>query len=184
VLDKRGGSRTTQLELSELCFKVNSHVQAGGRGSAHERFHKRCPKSLLPGTMQNHVEHQEMIKKRHENQVNLSLKKDRTAVDEFLVKDRVVIQNNISGEWDEEGVIISSRRADDNSIQSFEVQTDSGTVKLRNKRFLKHVCKDDAHANRHVQFHQPSQPDNTVQEREAESGREQRGPMTRARARS
>ena len=119
---------------------------------------------MLPGTMRDHVEHQEMIKRRHENQVNLSLKKGRVAVDEFLVKDRVVIQNNISGKWDEEGVIISSRRADDNSVQSFEVQTDSGTVKLRNKRFLKHVCKEDIHGNRHVQFHQPSnnQPDNRV----------------------
>ena len=127
-----------------------------------------------------------MIKRRHEIQVNLSLKKGRVAVDEFLVKDHVVNQNNISGEWDEEGVIISSRRADDNSIQSFEVQTDSGTVKLRNKSFLKHVCKEDIQANRHVQFRQPSnnQPNNTAQDREADSERKQRGPLTRARARS
>ena len=50
VLDKRGGHRTTQLELSELCFKVNSHVQPepGGRGSAHERFHRRCPSVPSP----------------------------------------------------------------------------------------------------------------------------------------
>ena len=142
VLDKRGVNSTTQLELSELCFKVNSHVQPGGRGSAHERFHKRCPKSLLPGTMQNHVDHLEMIKRRHQNQVTLSLKKGRTSVDEFLEKDRVVIQDNISHKWEEEGTIVGCRRADDGSIQSYEVKTDNDTVKLRNKRFLKHVCKN------------------------------------------
>ena len=69
-----------------------------------------------PGTMQSQVEHQDMIKKRHENQVNLSLKKGRVAVDEFLVNDRVVIQNNLNGKWEEEGVIIASRLADDHSL--------------------------------------------------------------------
>ena len=110
VLDKRGGHRTDQLELSELCFKVNSHIKPGGRGSAHKRFYKRCPKTLLPGTMQNQVEHQEMIKKRHENQMNLSRKKGRVVVDEFLVNDHVIIQNNLNGKWEEEGAIKACRR--------------------------------------------------------------------------
>ena len=132
-----------------------------------------------------------MIKKRHENQVNLSLKKGRVAVDEFLVNDRVVIQNNLNGKWEEEGVIIASRLADDHIVQSFEVKMDSGTVKLRNKRFIKHVCKEDTHGERHVQF-QPSNPDPQLYNRggqEGQSGADSEraniaGPLTRSRTRT
>ena len=91
-----------------------------------------------------------MIKKRHENQVNLSFKKGRVAIDEFLVNDRAVIQNNVNGKWDEDGVIIATRKADDHSVQSYEVKMSSGTVKLRNKRFIKHLTKEDTHGDRHV----------------------------------
>ena len=118
-MDKRGGHRTTQVELSELCFKVNSHIQPGGRGSAHERFHRRSPKTLLPGSMQSVVEHQEMIKKRHENQVNIAKKKGRSSTEEFIVKDRVVIQDNTDGKWKELRTIIAERKADDLSMQSY-----------------------------------------------------------------
>ena len=38
VLEKRGWKKTTQLEISEICFKVNSISQPAGRGSALERF--------------------------------------------------------------------------------------------------------------------------------------------------
>ena len=44
ILEKRGGKKTDQMELSELCFKVNSISQPGRRGSAVERFLKRSPK--------------------------------------------------------------------------------------------------------------------------------------------
>ena len=46
VLEKRGVRKTTQLEISEICFKVNSISQPSGRGSAAERFLKRRPKTL------------------------------------------------------------------------------------------------------------------------------------------
>ena len=104
----------------------------------------------MPGTIKSHVEHQEMIKKRHEDQVNLLLKKGRVAVDEFLVNDRVVIQNNLNGKWEEEGVIVATRKADDHSVQSYEVKMSSGTMKLRNKRFIEHLTKEDRHGDRHV----------------------------------
>ena len=63
VLEKRGQRRTSQLELSEICFRVNCITQPSGRGSAAERFLKRRPKTLLPGSMEAHVDHQEMVKK-------------------------------------------------------------------------------------------------------------------------
>ena len=140
-----------------------------------------------------------MVKKRHENQATLAKKKGRVAVDEFLVNDRVVIQNHLNGKWEEEGKILACRRADDQSVQSFEVQMDSGTVKIRNKRFIKHLTKEDTHGQRHVQF-QPSdspaaQLDNRPADQhdirggqegqsQADSERAENGPLTRSRARS
>ena len=97
VLDKRGGHRTDQLELSELCFKVNSHIQPGGICSAHERFHRMSqntpPRSnnAKPCRTPGHDQEENEI------QVNLSLKKGRVSVDEFMVNDRVLMQNNING---------------------------------------------------------------------------------------
>ena len=55
---------------------------------------KKSPKTLLPGTMEDHIDHAEMVRKRYEHQVNLSKKKGRTSVDQFLPGDRVVIQDN------------------------------------------------------------------------------------------
>ena len=75
VLEKRGRKKTDQMKLSELCFKVNSIFQPGGRGSAAERFLKRSPKTLLPHTMEDHIDHVEMVRKRYEHQVNLSKSK-------------------------------------------------------------------------------------------------------------
>ena len=192
VLEKRGSHKTSQLELSELCFKVNSHIQPGGRGSAQERFHRRSPKTLLPGTMQSFVEHQEMIKKRHDNQMNIAKKKGRSAVDEFLVKDRVIIQDNTDGKWKEQGVIIAERKADDLSVQSYEIKMDNGNVKVRNKRFIKHFTKEDDQADRHVQFQSPTehgnrgrQGENTAGQREADSeGETASPPRTRSRTRA
>ena len=193
VLDKRGGNRTDQLELSELCFKVNAYIQPGGRGSAHERFHRRCPKTLLPGTMKDHVEYQDMIKKRHENQLNISRKKGRAAVDEFLINDHVLIQNNLNGKWEEEGIIKAYRRADDNSVQSYEIEMSSGTVKIRNKRFIKHISKSDTCGERHVKFklndNTDPQHDNSRDQEEhrgADTGRaaNSAGPLTRSKART
>ena len=129
-----------------------------------------------------------MIRKRHEHQVSLSLKKGRVFVDEFLPGDRVVIQDNTTGKWLEEGIISLARRADDQSIQSFEIKMSSGTTKLRNKRFIQGLTKE----NRPVQF----QPDNSEGQtghgasadegadtgREPESGERAR-PFTRSRSR-
>ena len=96
VLEKRGGKKTTQLEISEICFKVNSISQPGGRGSASERFLKRSPKTLLPVSIEDNIYH---VRKRYEHQLNLSKKKGRTSVDEFLPGDRMVIQDNSTGKW-------------------------------------------------------------------------------------
>ena len=137
------------VSFSEITFKVNCITQPSGRGSAAERFLKRKPKSLLPGSMEAHIDHQEMVKKRYEHQLNLSKKKGRTSIDQFELGDRVIIQSPDSGKWEETGTIEKKRVADDNSTQSFEIKMDNGSVKLRNRRFLKHASKGPG---RHVQI--------------------------------
>ena len=132
------------------------------------------------------MDHISMIKKRHENQVILSKKKGRVSHDEFLVNDRVVIQDHISHKWEEEGVVVACRKADDASNQSFEIRMDSGVLKLRNKRFMKHVCKADNDSSRHVQFDTPvPQPDNSGRQEEQRAAESERGgPLTRSRTRT
>ena len=191
VFEKRGQRRTSQSELSEICFKVNCITQPSGRGSAAERFLKRRPKSLLPGSMEAHIDHQEMVKKRYEHQLNLSKKKGRTSIDQFELGDRVVIQSPDSGKWLETGTIEKKRVADDSTTQSFEIQMDNGTVKLRNKRFLRHASKGPG---RHVQINTQSAehdleeedpdeaPGNSVRQPvlNADAGQSRERPHTRA----
>ena len=104
--------------------------------------------SLL-ASMEDHINHVEMVKRGYEHQLNLSRKKGRTSVHQFAPGDRVVIQCNNSGKWLEEGVIEKSRTADDSSAQSYESRMENGSLKLRNKRFIKHATNGP---DRHVQF--------------------------------
>ena len=46
-------------------------------------------------------------------------------------------------------MIEKKRTADDSSTQSFEIRMDNGSVKIRNKRFLRHASKGP---DRHVQI--------------------------------
>ena len=144
VLEKRGGKKTSQLELSEICFKVNCITQPSGQGSAAERFLKRKPKSLLPASMDDHIDHQEMIKKRHDLKLAISRKKGRASVDQFEEGDKVIIRSPDSGKWLETGTIQKKRVAEDNTNHSFEIMMDDGSVKLRNKCFIKHASKGPA----------------------------------------
>ena len=126
--------------------------------------------------------------------MSIAKKKGRSAVDEFLVKDRVIIQDNTYGKWMEQGTIIAARKADDLSVQSYEIKMDNGNTKIRNKRFIKHFTKEDDQADRHVQFQSPTHRNKERQgaeaeaagQREADSEREGTAspPRTRSRARA
>ena len=116
--------------------------------------------------MEDHIDHVDMVRKRYEHQLNLLKKKGRTSVDEFLPGDRVLIQDNTAGKWLEEGFIEQSRAADDQSIQSHEIRMENGSLKLRNKRFIKHQTKGP---HRHMQFDAQDGPDNRGQTNQVES---------------
>ena len=98
--------------------------------------------------------------------MNLSKKKGRTSVDQFLPGDCVVIHENSSGKLLEEGVIEQCRTADDQSIQCYEIRMENGSLKIRNKGFIKHQTKG---TDRHVQFDAQDGPDNRRQIGQVES---------------
>ena len=73
------------------------------------------------------LDHIELVKARQEEQTKLATKKGKKSADEFAMNDTVIIQDNRTRRWMEQGTISGERKADDNTIQSFEIT-------LRNKR--------------------------------------------------
>ena len=53
----------------------------------------------------------------------------------------MVCQNTTTGKWTVRGRIIKARTAEDGSVRTFEVKTESGTTTLRNARFIRHQTK-------------------------------------------
>ena len=53
----------------------------------------------------------------------------------------VVCQNTTTGKWTVRGRIIKARTAEDGSVRTFEVKTESGSITLRNARFIRHQTK-------------------------------------------
>ena len=93
---------------------------------------------ILPNSIDRQIEHQDLIKARHQKQERIARQKGRSSRDSFRVGDRVVLQNPLSKRWTDLGEVTLQRTADDGSHQSFEITLDSGSVALRNKRFMKH----------------------------------------------
>ena len=50
-------------------------------------------------------------------------------------------QNTTTGKWTVRGRIIKARTAEDGSVRTFEVKTESGNVTLRNSRYIRHQTK-------------------------------------------
>ena len=129
--------KPSKEKLRELVFDINNHVQ-DSCGSASERFFKRGPRTILPNSINRQIEHQDLIKARHQKQERIAKQKGRKSKDNFRVGDRVVLQNPLTKRWTELGEVTLQRTADDGTHQSFEITLDSGPVRLRNKRFMKH----------------------------------------------
>ena len=108
----------------------------------------------------------------------------------------MIIQSPESGKWLENGTILRKRVASDNTNHSFEIKMDDGSVKLRNKPFIKHAIKGPARsvdinpnsvehvydAGIPVQAHSDSPVEQPVLYADQGERRES-GPRTRARAR-
>ena len=93
-------------------------------------------------------------------------------------------------------MINSGRKADDGTMQSFKINMDDGTRKIRNRRFLKHCPKPsrnvqfEAHGNATVQRvpiddDRSHGEDDTANHEDRAADRKQRsGPVTRGRSRT
>ena len=71
----------------------------------------------------------------------IAQKLGRCSADVFKKDDLVVAQNSRTVKWTVRGRIIKTRTAEDGTVRSFEVKTESGTTTLRNARHLRHQTK-------------------------------------------
>ena len=72
------------------------------------------------------LDHIELVKARQEEQTKLVTQKGRKSSDEFAMNDDVIIQDDRRRRWMELGTISRERKADDDTIQSFEIALRNG----------------------------------------------------------
>ena len=75
---------------------------------------------------------------RSDQQLAIAHKLGRRSADKFKTGDLVVCQNTTTGKWTIRGRIIKARSADDGSVRTFEIKTETGNVTLRNARHVRH----------------------------------------------
>ena len=95
----------------------------------------------MPNSLTRFVDHTKLIENRKAKQVELALKKGRSAPNDFRVGDKIVIQDVLSKKWDIPGVITQARVSEDGSSRSFVIERSDGSTVLRNSKFLKHAWK-------------------------------------------
>ena len=66
---------------------------------------------------------------KHNSKTKNSHRKDIT----FNIKDKIIIQNPLSGKWEDFGQILGTRK----SGRSFVILKDNGRVVVRNRKFIK-----------------------------------------------
>ena len=125
-----------QDELNRWIFKLNSHVTSG-QGSALERFFGRNVGTYQMELFKRKINHAQLIAKRSEMQQKTAEKLGRRSKDHFKVGDKVLCQNMKTMKWTIRGEVVESREAEDGSVRSFIVKTESGRSTLRNARHLK-----------------------------------------------
>ena len=81
------------------------------------------------------------MRRRSEEQLEIEQKLGRRSADVFKKDDLVVCQNPRTCKWTVCGRIIKARTAEDGSVRTFEVKTESGSTTLRNARFIRHQTK-------------------------------------------
>ena len=96
-------------------------------------------RNRLPNSINREIDHRVLIARRHEKQVKLAQMKGRSAVDVFEENDKVLLQDPVTKRWSTEATVVGKRRAEDGSIQSYEVQLGSGNMSIRNKKYIKHA---------------------------------------------
>ena len=125
-----------QDELNRLVFKLNCHVTSG-QGSALERFFGRNVGTYQMELVKRKINHAQLIAKISEMQQKTVDKLGRCSKDDFKIGDKVLCQDMKSMKWTIRGQVVESREAEDGSVHSFIIRTESGRSTLRNKRHIK-----------------------------------------------
>ena len=88
------------------------------------------------------IDHAKLIAKRAEMQKKTAEKLGRRSKDYFKTGDKVLCQDMRSMKWLIKGVIVEGREAEDGSVRSFFIKTESGRTAIRNSRHIKfHAAK-------------------------------------------
>ena len=141
VLEKLGKKNILSQEfLNFVVYKINSHVSKE-TGSALQRFFGRPVQTYIPTLVKKSFDQAAAIRRRSEEQLEIAQKLGRRSADMFKKDDLVVCQNPRTGKWTVRGRIVKARTAEDGSVRTFEVKTESGSTTLRNARFIRHQTK-------------------------------------------
>ena len=80
---KRDEKVPSSERLKQICFQVNNNVSDENAGSPNERFFRRRPKSCIPNSIKQELDHRTLVKARHEKQVQLAKAKGYTSREQF-----------------------------------------------------------------------------------------------------
>ena len=141
---KRMLLKVPKASIAEACLKLNNMVRPGMKATLMSCFFGRRTRGHLPNLFDPECQIVETIQKRIENQFNLAQRRGHFNSDTFSVGNRVRVQDPASRMWNILGVVSSEIAADDGSTRSYEVETDSGQVLVRNGSHIKHSEKSAA----------------------------------------
>jgi hypothetical protein len=144
---KKHGNNLSQLQLSELIFAINSRTQ-GEQGSALTRFLGRGVRGNLPNSLERDVTWQKQVAIRGEIRQKRVEKKGRTVgkKEVFSIGEKVKLQNLKTKQWNIDGKIMNVRTAADDTICSYDIETD-GTMTSRHRKYIMKIHTSDSNAD-------------------------------------
>ena len=94
-------------------------------------------RTYQPELVKKKINHQQLIAARAEMQKKMAAKLGRRSKDDFKEGDQVVCQDMTTKKWTIKGKIVEGREAEDGSVRSFIIKTESGRTTIRNSRHIK-----------------------------------------------
>ena len=96
-----------------------------------ERFYGRSVRTYQPELVKKKINHQQLIAARAEMQKKMAAKLGRRSKDDFKEGDQVVCQDMTTKRWTIKGEIVEGREAEDGSVRSFIIKTESGRTTIQ-----------------------------------------------------
>ena len=137
--DQEGGEAGE--EAGEIAGGKAIAGQKANTESAFQRFFSRPMQTYIPTLFKKSFDEAAAIRRRFEEQLEIAQKVERRNADMFKKDDLVVCQNPRTGKWTVRGRIVKARTAEDGSVKTFEVKTETGSTTLRNARLIRHQTK-------------------------------------------